>query len=80
VEKVIYLGGLLPRGASEHLRSRAEVDRILRERLPATEFRAGPIIGSGSASFEMVRYRDSPALVWLAPAGDPRYLASRKLP
>jgi uncharacterized protein YbjT (DUF2867 family) len=56
VDRVIYLGGLLPEGASEHLRSRAEVGRLLRERLPVTEFRAGPIIGSGSASFEMVRY------------------------
>lgn len=55
---VIYLGGLLPRGgkAGTHLRSRAQVGEILRERLPTTEFRAGPIIGSGSASFEMVRY------------------------
>ena len=58
VAHVVYLGGLLPEGSdvSEHLRSRAEVGRILREGCPATEFRAGPIIGSGSASFEMVRY------------------------
>jgi uncharacterized protein YbjT (DUF2867 family) len=54
----IYLGGLLPpsRTASEHLASRAEVGAMLREGLPTTEFRAGPIVGSGSASFEMVRY------------------------
>jgi len=60
VGNVIYLGGLLPEGgaenASPHLKSRAEVGRLLRDSLPATEFRAGPIIGSGSASFEMVRY------------------------
>jgi uncharacterized protein YbjT (DUF2867 family) len=56
IGKVVYLGGLLPEGASEHLRSRAEVGRVLRDRLPTTELRAGPIIGSGSASFEMVRY------------------------
>ena len=57
VPHVIYLGGLLPAGAaSEHLRSRGEVGRVLRERLPVTELRAGPIIGSGSASFEMIRY------------------------
>jgi len=60
VTHVIYLGGLLPDGgveaASPHLRSRAEVGRLLRDGVPATEFRAGPIIGSGSASFEMVRY------------------------
>ena len=55
---VVYLGGILPEGTenSDHLSSRAEVGRILRERLPTTEIRAGPIIGSGSASFEMVRY------------------------
>jgi uncharacterized protein YbjT (DUF2867 family) len=58
VRHVIYLGGLLPKGsaASLHLSSRAEVGQILRETTPCTEFRAGPIIGSGSASFEMVRY------------------------
>jgi uncharacterized protein YbjT (DUF2867 family) len=56
--KVIYLGGLLPEGenSSEHLESRAEVGEILRRNPNVTEFRAGPIIGSGSASFEMVRY------------------------
>ena len=55
---VIYLGGLLPDASdvSEHLRSRAEVGDILRGYCHATEFRAGPVIGSGSASFEMVRY------------------------
>jgi len=59
IRHVIYLGGLqhqADRERSEHLHSRAEVGRLLRESLPATEFRAGPIIGSGSASFEMVRY------------------------
>lgn len=59
VDKVIYLGGLLPSGdseISEHLTSRAVVGEILRKNCPTTEFRAGPIIGSGSASFEMVRY------------------------
>ena len=55
---VIYLGGLLPdaNDVSEHLRSRAEVGDILRGYCRTTEFRAGPVIGSGSASFEMVRY------------------------
>ena len=47
---------------SKHLRSRAEVGDILRQALPTTEFRAGPIIGSGSASFEMVGY---PVCPWL---------------
>lgn len=56
---VVYLGGVLPphgSAPSEHLRSRAEVGELLRASLPVTEFRAGPVIGSGSASFEMVRY------------------------
>ncbi len=56
----IYLGGLMPKGgeASLHLRSRAATGQRLREGFSVrfTEFRAGPIIGSGSASFEMVRY------------------------
>jgi len=60
IGQVIYLGGILPATTpqehSAHLRSRAEVGEILREKLPTTELRAGPIIGSGSASFEMVRY------------------------
>ena len=58
LRRVIYLGGLLPDAdrVSDHLASRAEVGEILRAGLPTVEFRAGPVIGSGSASFEMVRY------------------------
>jgi len=58
LRRVIYLGGLLPDAerVSDHLASRAEVGEILRDGLPTAEFRAGPVIGSGSASFEMVRY------------------------
>jgi len=58
LQHTVYLGGLQPREGSgtEHLASRGEVGEILRARLPATELRAGPIVGSGSASFEMVRY------------------------
>lgn len=65
----IYLGGLVPSGEvrSEHLGSRAEVGEILRQGLPATEFRAGPIIGSGSASFEMVRYLTERLPAMIAP-------------
>lgn len=67
--KVIYLGGLVPEGEqrSEHLRSRAEVGAILRAGLPAVEFRAGPIIGSGSASFEMLRYLTERLPAMIAP-------------
>jgi uncharacterized protein YbjT (DUF2867 family) len=69
VPHVIYLGGLVPKGKmpSRHLQSRAEVGRILRENLPTTEFRAGPIIGSGSVSFEMVRYLTERLPVMTAP-------------
>ena len=58
LKHVIYLGGLVPKTGlvSHHLQSRAEVGQLLRRALPTTEFRAGPIIGSGSASFEMLRY------------------------
>lgn len=69
VKRVIYLGGLLPEGddVSLHLTSRAQVGEILRRGLPVTEFRAGPIIGSGSASFEMVRYLTERLPVMVAP-------------
>jgi len=69
VGHVVYLGGLLPKGqgVSEHLRSRAEVGDILRDGLPTTEVRAGPIIGSGSASFEMVRYLTERVPAMVAP-------------
>ena len=57
VERIIYLGGLgSGNELSTHLRSRQEVGRILRESGVATiEFRASIVIGSGSASFEMIR-------------------------
>lgn len=65
---VIYLGGLLPeQSGSRHLASRAETGAILASGLPVTEFRAGPIIGSGSASFEMVRYLTERLPVMVAP-------------
>ena len=57
VRRIVYLGGL-GHGAdlSPHLASRQEVGRILRESgVPTLEFRASIVIGSGSASFEMVR-------------------------
>lgn len=55
--RIIYLGGLGhgPR-LSPHLESRQEVGRLLRESgVPVIELRASIIIGSGSASFELVR-------------------------
>jgi uncharacterized protein YbjT (DUF2867 family) len=66
---VVYLGGLVPGGAvrSEHLSSRAEVGAVLRRGCDATELRAGPVIGSGSASFEMVRYLTERLPLMVAP-------------
>ncbi|NIN01171.1 MAG: DUF2867 domain-containing protein [candidate division Zixibacteria bacterium] len=59
VKRIIYLGGLGdPRSnLSEHLKSRQLTGKTLREGgVPVTEFRAAIIVGSGSASFEMIRY------------------------
>ena len=58
VERVIYLGGLGEDrdSLSPHLRSRREVERVLGSGSYAlTTLRAGIIVGSGSASFELVR-------------------------
>lgn len=57
LKRIVYLGGLgHGEQLSEHLESRQEVGRILRESgVPTVEFRAGIIIGSGSLSFEMIR-------------------------
>lgn len=55
--QVVFLSGLVPEGdLSPHLASREEVNRILREgRVPVTTLRASIIVGSGSASFEIIR-------------------------
>jgi len=57
VSKIIYLGGIgHGDGLSSHLASRQEVGRLFRESgVPAIEFRASIIIGSGSLSFELIR-------------------------
>ena len=57
--RIIYLGGLGELGPdlSKHLDSRHEVGEILQSgKVPTTVFRAAMIIGSGSASFETLRY------------------------
>jgi uncharacterized protein YbjT (DUF2867 family) len=60
LNRIIYLGGLGKPGdpnLSEHLRSRTEVATILQSGpTPATFLRAAMILGSGSASFEILRY------------------------
>lgn len=60
VGRIVYLGGLGrddDPDLSRHLQSRHEVGRVLADGpVPVTELRAAVIIGSGSASFEMLRY------------------------
>ncbi len=59
VKRIIYLGGLGETGPdlSEHLASRREVEEALASTgVPVTVLRAAMIIGSGSASFEILRY------------------------
>jgi uncharacterized protein YbjT (DUF2867 family) len=77
-ERIVYLGGLA-RGddLSDHLRSRQEVGRVLRESGVATiEFRASVVIGEGSASFELIRslVDDLPGIVapdWIETLSQP---------
>ncbi|MDT0181065.1 SDR family oxidoreductase [Microbacterium sp. ARD31] len=59
VGRIVYLGGLHPAGVelSPHLRSRVEVGEVLlHSGVPTLVLQAGVVIGSGSASFEMVRH------------------------
>ncbi len=59
VSRLIYLGGLGDPDAdlSAHLRSRQDTGAALAEAgVPVSEFRAAVIVGSGSVSFEMIRY------------------------
>lgn len=59
LSQIVYLGGLgeTGEGLSEHLSSRLDVGQALRSSpVPVTELRAAMIIGSGSASFEILRY------------------------
>jgi uncharacterized protein YbjT (DUF2867 family) len=59
VRRIVYLGGLGDDDTelSDHLRSRHEVGRVLAAGpVETVELRAAVVIGSGSASFEMLRY------------------------
>jgi uncharacterized protein YbjT (DUF2867 family) len=70
VQRLIYLGGMEPKGdrRSKHLQSRIETGNVLREgSIPVTEFRAAQIIGSGSLSFELVRYLTERVPVMICP-------------
>jgi uncharacterized protein YbjT (DUF2867 family) len=77
VRRIVYLGGLGDGALSAHLASRQKVGRILRESgVPTIEFRAAIVIGSGSASFEMIR-----ALVDRLPVMvTPRWVGTRTQP
>lgn len=70
VKRIVYLGGLGVEGKqlSHHLRSRHETGEKLRSAgVSVTEFRAAMIVGSGSASFEMMRYLTERLPVMIAP-------------
>ena len=59
VDRIVYLGGLHPKGVelSTHMRSREAVGQVfLDSPVDAVVFQAGVVIGSGSASFEMIRH------------------------
>ena len=79
VRRIVFLGGLGDDAdeLSQHLRSRHEVGELLASTgLEVVELRAGVIIGSGSASFEMLRY-----LVELLPVMvTPRWVTTRCQP
>ncbi|WP_329126843.1 SDR family oxidoreductase [Streptomyces sp. NBC_01465] len=74
VRRIVYLGGLVPAGLPEnelspHLRSRAEVGRILLDSgVPTAVLRAAVIVGSGSASFEMLRYLTERLPIMITPS------------
>jgi uncharacterized protein YbjT (DUF2867 family) len=80
VGHIIYLGGLVPptgQAASPHLASRAEVGQILLDGpVPAVVLQAGVILGSGSASFEMLRYLTERLPVMVTP----KWVTSRVQP
>ena len=71
VKRIIYLGGLgIKEHASEHLLSRIETGEILSSRPDKIEtiwIRAGVIIGSGSASFEIIRHLTEKLPVMVTP-------------
>ncbi len=79
VTRLVYLGGITPdtEHLSDHLASRAEVGQILLDSgVPTVALNAAVILGSGSASFEMLRYLTErlPAMV------TPRWVHNRIQP
>jgi uncharacterized protein YbjT (DUF2867 family) len=79
VGRLVYLGALEPEGEelSPHLRSRTEVAEILLgSGVPTAVLRAAVVLGSGSASFEMLRYLTERLPVMVTP----RWVHSRIQP
>jgi uncharacterized protein YbjT (DUF2867 family) len=78
VVQIVYLGGIVnDANLSAHLSSRRRVGEVLRSTgVPVLELRAGIILGSGSASFEMLRYLTEhlPAMI------TPRWARNRTQP
>ena len=71
VQRIVYLGGLHPRNTrlSTHMRSREAVGEVfLSGPVDAIVFQAGVVIGSGSASFEMIRHLSETLPVMPAPS------------
>ncbi|WP_026462914.1 SDR family oxidoreductase [Adhaeribacter aquaticus] len=69
VKQIIYLGGITNDAKlSRHLASRKMVEEILRQStIPVTAIKAGIIVGSGSASFEIIRDLVEKLPVMIAP-------------
>ncbi|WP_193106029.1 SDR family oxidoreductase [Brachybacterium sp. FME24] len=70
VGRIVYLGGIYPEGEklSAHMASRKEVgDILLAGAVPTVVLRAAVILGSGSASFEVMRYLAERLPVMIAP-------------
>ena len=79
VSRIVYLGGLGDDSAdlSHHLASRHETGaQLAAHGVPVTEFRAAVIIGSGSASFEILRHLTERLPIMITP----RWVATRCQP
>jgi uncharacterized protein YbjT (DUF2867 family) len=71
VKRIIYLGGIEPKGPrrSRHLQSRIDTGSYLAESgVPVTKFRAAVIVGSGSLSFELIRYLTERVPIMVCPS------------
>ena len=72
IQHIIYLGGLADpqdKHIAPHMLSRIETGEVLRSgKVPVTEFRAGVIAGSGSISFEMIRFMTELSPIVIGPS------------